>query len=202
MSPSVTVIPARHFRECASIAAITFGVGSRVSRLEGHAFHQTALTSIHFPASIEVIYEKCFAGCRSLTFIDFAAGSRLQRIEDGAFASIVIVELTLPGGLISLSGSAFDVEQLDFVSFSPPSANFRVDEGLIRDGSVRQLIRLFGKVTESSVSNCIENICEKCFSGLQIADIDFVWPRIEIVANRAISIFRERSHGDCPSCLR
>jgi hypothetical protein len=84
-------------------------------------------------------------------------------IEQRAFAGTSVNEIVLPGGIVSISGSAFDIACLNVVSFRPLSVRFCVKDGFLRDISGRHLIRYFGRDSAVSVGIRVEVICESCF---------------------------------------
>jgi hypothetical protein len=45
------------FRNCNSLASVTFDANSRLSRLENRAFYESGLQSIHLPGSLEVSHD-------------------------------------------------------------------------------------------------------------------------------------------------
>jgi hypothetical protein len=148
---------------CADGLSISFEWNSKLSRIEGEAFAGSGLRSIRLPRSVEAICESCFADCKSFASVTVASDSRLQRIEEYAFRSTAVREMTIPGGIHFISGSAFDVETLEWISFCPSSTSFRADGGLLRDISDRELIRYFGRISHCPIANSVEVVCASCF---------------------------------------
>jgi hypothetical protein len=72
--------------------------------------------------------------------------------------------MTLPGGLLSIAGSAFQNSSLTSLTFSPFSTHFGVNCDFLRDISGRHLLRYLGR-GDVSLENSIEKICESCFAG-------------------------------------
>jgi hypothetical protein len=72
--------------------------------------------------------------------------------------------MTIPGGIYSISGSAFRAPNLELISFCPSSTSFRADGGLVRDISGRELIRYFGRLPDCPIARSVEVTCESCFS--------------------------------------
>jgi hypothetical protein len=163
ISSLVEVIYESSFSLCDSLTSISFESASKLSRIERKAFSGSGLESIHLPASVEVICGYSFAHCKSLSSVNFDADSRLQRIEEFAFAWTGITEMRIPGGLIFISASAFSAGRLKFLSFYPPSPNFRIKGGLLLDISEKQLILCFGDGREFGIVSSVEVICEWCF---------------------------------------
>jgi hypothetical protein len=63
---------------------VTFESGSRLERIEEHAFEGSKLKSIVVPSSV-VVGKSAFKGCWSLEWVTFENGSRLKRIEESAY---------------------------------------------------------------------------------------------------------------------
>jgi hypothetical protein len=55
------------------------------------AFSETALTSIHIPASVQVTDDACFFGCKSLASVTFDASSKSSRPESGVHGELFSV---------------------------------------------------------------------------------------------------------------
>ena len=59
---SVVSIGREAFSECAA-KKVSFGLGSRLSRLEAYCFRKTGLEGIVLPANVEEVEEGAFYGC-------------------------------------------------------------------------------------------------------------------------------------------
>jgi hypothetical protein len=140
ISPSASVICESCFAGCKSFVSIPLESDSKLSRIARWAFGKNGLALIHLPASVEVPCESCFANCKSLISIFFDCRSRLERIEKHAFTSTPVTEMTIPGGILPISGSAFDFSNLEILSLFPFSTTFGVDGQMFRDISGWQLI--------------------------------------------------------------
>jgi hypothetical protein len=95
------------FSECGSLRTISFESNSKLSRIEGSAFSESGLRSIHLPASLEVICESCFSHCKSLESISFAPNSKLSRIEGWAFCASGLLAIHLPAAVLVIYESCF-----------------------------------------------------------------------------------------------
>jgi serine/threonine protein kinase len=73
------------FYECESVCEIIFETGSKLQRIEEHAFSSSGLKTIRIPSSVEFIGEHCFYECKSLCEIGFEGNVKL--IEGNAFDS-------------------------------------------------------------------------------------------------------------------
>jgi hypothetical protein len=78
LPPSAEVICEFYFSDCKSFERISFGEGSKLSRIEREAFQESGLASIRLPASVEVIVDSCFSFCRSLQSVTFDRGSMIR----------------------------------------------------------------------------------------------------------------------------
>ena len=91
---NVTTIGGSAFKNCSSLATVTFEQGSQLKTIAGGYFsggssyygafsNCTALTSIEIPASVETIEATAFKGCSSLATVTFEKGSQLKTIGGG-----------------------------------------------------------------------------------------------------------------------
>ena len=93
---NVTTIGGSAFKNCSSLATVTFEQGSQLKTIAGGYFsggssyygafsNCTALTSIEIPASVETIEAAAFKGCSSLATVTFEQGSQLKTIAGGYY---------------------------------------------------------------------------------------------------------------------
>ncbi len=93
---NVTTIGGSAFKNCSSLATVTFEQGSQLKTIAGGYFsggssyygafsNCTALTSIEIPASVETIEATAFKGCSKLATVTFEEGSQLKTIAGGYF---------------------------------------------------------------------------------------------------------------------
>ena len=85
---SVETIGNTAFRNCSSLATVTFEKGSQLKTIAGDSYDGafsdcTALTSIEIPASVETIEATAFRNCSKLTTVTFEKGSQLKIIGGG-----------------------------------------------------------------------------------------------------------------------
>ena len=91
---NVTTIGGSAFKNCSSLATVTFEQGSQLKTIAGGYFsggssyygafsNCTALTSIEIPASVETIEATAFKGCSKLATVTFEEGSQLKTIGGG-----------------------------------------------------------------------------------------------------------------------
>jgi hypothetical protein len=81
---SVEVLGEKCFFYCISLSSVTFSSESRLSRIEGLAFHGSGLVEIIIPASVEVLGDGCFSECGSLSSVTFESGSILSGSQEKA----------------------------------------------------------------------------------------------------------------------
>ena len=108
----VTVIGLAAFSRCSSLTSITIPEG--VTSIVGYAFDDcSSLTSITIPEGVTYIGFNPFVGCVNLKEFNgkFASTDGRCLIVDGvlnSFAPAGLTEYTLPDGVTSIGGSAFD----------------------------------------------------------------------------------------------
>ena len=94
---NVTTIGGSAFKNCSSLATVTFEQGSQLKTIAGGYFsggssyygafsNCTALTSIEIPASVETIEATAFKGCSKLATVTFEEGSQLKTIAGGYYS--------------------------------------------------------------------------------------------------------------------
>ena len=119
---SVETIEAAAFKDCSSLATVTFENGSQLKTIGGgnsHSYYYgafsdcTALTSIEIPASVETIKASAFKGCSSLATVTFENGSQLKTIEggypsSGTFADCTaLTSIEIPASVETIEAAAF-----------------------------------------------------------------------------------------------
>jgi hypothetical protein len=65
---------------------VTFESGSRLERIDEHAFCASGLQSIVIPSSVVALGKSSFSSCWRLESVVFESGSRLERIDEFAFS--------------------------------------------------------------------------------------------------------------------
>ena len=123
---SVETIEAAAFKDCSSLATVTFENGSQLKTIGGGYSEPnyygvfsdcTALTSIEIPASVETIEAAAFKGCSSLATVTFEKGSQLKTIGGGgssyygAFGqlkNLMTVDMSACTQVKTIGESAFD----------------------------------------------------------------------------------------------
>jgi hypothetical protein len=103
----VKSISQRAFRNCVSLARVTFESGSKLSSIEYYAFAGcSSLSSISIPASITRIVWVCFDGCVSLSAVTFESPSSLSYFQNYPFARCPALKaISLPASLATLLGA-------------------------------------------------------------------------------------------------
>jgi hypothetical protein len=99
-----------------------------------HAFTNTGVTSLAFPASLEFIDWYAFSECSALETITFAEGSVLEAIKYSAFYKTGVTSMDFPASLEFIDSRAFyDCSSLTNVTFDG-SACYPTDITVCADG--------------------------------------------------------------------
>ena len=121
---NVTTIGGSAFKNCSSLATVTFEKGSNLKTIAAvysygdsyGAFSDcTALTTIEIPASVETIEAAAFKGCSQLATVTFEKGSQLKTIGGrgygssyyGAFSGCPITSIEIPASVTTIEAAAF-----------------------------------------------------------------------------------------------
>ena len=117
---SVETIEAAAFKDCSSLATVTFENGSQLKTIGGGsssyygAFsYCTALTSIEIPASVETIGASAFKGCSKLATVTFEKESQLKTIGGGSYSSgafsdcTALTSIEIPASVETIEAAAF-----------------------------------------------------------------------------------------------
>jgi hypothetical protein len=106
--------------------------------------------------------------------IDFPQNSRLTAIKKFAFAASGIVRLTLPAGLESLDGSAFEDSDIHMVNIAPGNPHFEMRGEFLVGVRDQRLVRYFGTDSEVIVPREIAILGACCLSSCKnILSISF-----------------------------
>ena len=99
------------------------------------AFENTAITSIHIPASVTAIGDRAFMTCSNLTTITFATGSKLEEIGIMAFKqNTSVTSIEIPASVTSIGNNAFaNCGILESVTFGTGINLAVIDEATFRD---------------------------------------------------------------------
>ena len=127
---SVKTMGAYVFKDCASLASVTFEQGgalteipagtfsgtgltsftipAAVTELGEYAFEYSGLTSIEIPATVQTMGAYVFRGCTKMTSVTFAENSSLTAIPEYAFQGCsALLEIEIPEGVTTLGSNAF-----------------------------------------------------------------------------------------------
>ena len=127
---NVTTIGGSAFKNCSSLATVTFEQGSQLKTIAGGYFSGgssyygafsdcTALTTIEIPASVETIEATAFKGCSKLATVTFEEGSQLKTIAGGyysdskfnyyygVFSDCPITFIEIPASVETIEAAAF-----------------------------------------------------------------------------------------------
>ena len=116
---SVETIEAAAFKDCSSLATVTFENGSQLKTIGGGSSYYgafsycTALTSIEIPASVETIGASAFKGCSKLATVTFEKESQLKTIGGGSYSSgafsdcTALTSIEIPASVETIEAAAF-----------------------------------------------------------------------------------------------
>jgi hypothetical protein len=126
---------------------VTFESGSKLSRIEQHAFcFCEELKSICIPASVEILRKSCFECCFGLTELEFERGSQLTRIESFALKSCDILKsLCIPSSVSSIDVSAFVHARVGQLTVEDGNTHFSASDGFLLDFAGIRLLRFIGR---------------------------------------------------------
>lgn len=80
--------------------AISFIGQSRLKKICGYAFHNTALKRVEIPSSVTEIEPFAFFNCSELTEVVFYQDSQIKEIGHDAFKGTAVKEITVPKSTI------------------------------------------------------------------------------------------------------
>ena len=127
---SVTSIGGSAFKQCSSLASVTFATGSGQLSIGNSAFQETAVESIAIPASVTYIGTSAFLSCSVLASVTFAAGSTLGSIGTFAFQNTAITSIEIPASVTSIGQQAFyQCSSLAYVTFAAGSDLLAIGNG-------------------------------------------------------------------------
>lgn len=104
----VTTIEADAFRDWKNVTDVVFEAGSRLERIQAHAFADTALREFVAPKGLKEIGAGVFAGCKSLKFVRL--NENLEKIGgegDGAFQNSGVEKVYMSSNLKEMAQNTF-----------------------------------------------------------------------------------------------
>jgi hypothetical protein len=142
----VEEIPDSCFKECASLSSVDL---TNVTKIDGGAFHSTAITSLVLPESVKELGDEAFA-CTPINTVDLG---KIEKIGIGTFISTAIEELTVPATLTETGYEAF-------------SWNFSMTKATFEEGCTKVFDTMFHgneKLSEVHLPNTIMEIQDRAF---------------------------------------
>ena len=197
---NVTTIGGSAFKNCSSLATVTFEQGSQLKTIAGGYFsggssyygafsNCTALTSIEIPASVETIEAAAFKGCSSLATVTFEKGSQLKTIGGGysestfssyygAFSDCTaLTTIEIPASVETIEATAFKgCSKLATVTFEEGSQLKTIAGGYYSDSKFNYYYGVFSDcpITFIEIPASVETIEAAAFKGCsKLATVTF-----------------------------
>jgi hypothetical protein len=174
---SVTVLAGDMIFEPHYVKRIKFETGSQIRRLETGTFGAfQLLKSIHIPPSVEFIARHCFCetpnhtgftpGCNRLCDVIFEPGSHLREIESEAFLECAcLFAITIPASVERMGGASFPFCVGFGMEIESGNRVFVRRDDFVIDIERHHLLRYFGRASEVTIPEGIEEIDDWCFYG-------------------------------------
>ena len=163
---SVTIIGGYAFKNCSSLATVTFTATSTVDSIATYAFGSTALTTIAIPSSVRVIETRAFDACSSLKTIDFNNASKLKTIGTYAFYGTTgLTTLSLRGAtsLVTIKNSAFSVSSANTTAKSylylPASLRTIEANAFNNRTGLEGIVIMNTNTTDANLTKCAATTC-------------------------------------------
>jgi hypothetical protein len=140
------------------LSAVSFGHGSRLSRIDECAFRECIrLSSICIPSAVKKIPRECFAHCSNLSTVTFESGSTLSLIDNSAFCQCVsLPSVCIPASVQRLGRRCFDdCHSLSTVTFEQGSRLSRIGDCAFR--RCRSLSSI-------CIPSIVEQLPQQCFA--------------------------------------
>jgi hypothetical protein len=143
---------------------VTFESGSRLERIEEHAFSGSGLKSILIPSSVVVLGKESFRECKSLESVTFESGSRLERIEEFAFHGTGLRSIEIPASVVVLGKFSFySCKSLESVTFESGSRLERIEEYAFYESGLESI----------EIPGCVAFVGGSAFAGLPVNNMPF-----------------------------
>jgi hypothetical protein len=122
IASSYEVICEGCFRECKSLASVTFDADITKSCFDRNAFCGSGLTWIQIPSSVEMICEHCLSRCKSLASVTFDSDTKVSRLEGYAFHGSGLTSIPIPSSVeVICEHCFFKCKSLASVTHDPGS---------------------------------------------------------------------------------
>ena len=152
------------FYWCGSLLRITFGELSMLRRIGLAALTGSGVIEIRVPDCVEELCDRCFYEYMGISRVTFGESSSLKRIGECCFCCSGLSYFWLPPGVVSVGGSSFSECPLKNFVLCDVDYHVLVIDRLLLSNDGRVCYSSIGLLEEVVIPDCVEEICDKCFS--------------------------------------
>jgi hypothetical protein len=151
-------------QECASLSSVIFETNECFVEIPPCAFRGTAIVELTIPRTVLKLATECFAKTLFLKRLDFEEGSLCRTIEADAFLVTTLETLVLPPSVEFIGPSQFfGSGDLANLSFSAPSPNYIVEDGILMTRDKKQILLAVRTLSEVRIPASVQVICANAF---------------------------------------